>query len=106
MAPPPSSSTAVLHDEVTETDSVRGHLAFEVADRRKSESEIWNAVSRLADCYQALTLQQEKLTRCYETLCREIAWYRRRLWTSLLVACVAPLLCWILGAVVFRVLSL
>jgi len=105
MVPPPSSA-AVLHDEVAETDSVRGHLAYEIANRHRSESELWDAVARLADCYQVLTLQHQHLTAHYSTLCNELAWARKRQWKVLAVACIVPLVCWILGAVIFRSISL
>lgn len=75
-------------DGVQEVDSVRGHLAQEVVRSKRAEVELWQAVSRLADSYQSLCLQWE--------------WFRRRQWIQLIVACVAPLLCWIVGALFWK----
>lgn len=71
--------------------SVEGHLAFEVAQRKQSEQQLWHAYSRLADSYQELVLQ--------------FAWLRRRQWIILLVCCFGQLACWILGALFFRLVA-
>lgn len=93
MSPPNASSNVLLSDDdVTEVDSVRGHLACEVVRSTRAETELWSAVSRLADSYQTLCLQME--------------WFRRRQWIQLTIACVAPLFCWLLGAILFWSLSL
>lgn len=71
--------------------SVEAHLAREVADRKHAEGELWRAYSRLADSYQSLVLQFE--------------WMRRRQWILIVVCCFGQLLCWLLGAIVFRMVT-
>lgn len=73
MVPPPPP-LAVASAEVSEVDSLRGHLAWEAQERDRSDGELWIAYRRLADCYQTLVL--------------EFAWLRRRQWSLMgLVAC-------------------
>lgn len=71
--------------------SVESHLAHEVAERKHDIGELWHAYSRLANSYQALVLQFE--------------WIRRRQWILILVCCFGQLMCWIIGAVLFRLVT-
>lgn len=55
---PPSS------EPVSDLSSLQHHVAAEVAERKHADGELWNAYSRLADCYQVMSLDvaQIKLT--------------------------------------------
>jgi hypothetical protein len=76
--------------EVPPLDSLKFHLATEVANRKQSESELWHSYSRLADCYESLVLQ--------------FAWMRRRQWILLSVAFGGQLFSWLLGTLVVKAL--
>lgn len=93
MAPATPRPCAVVcsNDDVPPVESLKGHLAFEVARSKHAEAELWQAYAKLASCYQSLVLQFE--------------WMKRRQWILIVVACLGQLLCWLLGVLVFRVLT-
>ena len=54
---------------LTDSASVAGHVAREVAERKHGEGEIWRAIDRNADVVQVLSLR--------------VQWMGRRQWVQL-----------------------
>ena len=84
MVPPVLSVVS----DVSEIESVRGHLAHETTERARGDDELWQAYRRLADCYQELVLSFSWIRR------RQVAILTAVVVGQTTVACAVAVLLW------------
>jgi len=69
---------------ISETESLKHHVAREKIERARDEDLIWKAIDRMADVLQTLVLRQTRIERLQ--------------WAVLTFGVVSPLAAWLLGS--------